>query len=861
MTAATAVTLVLFAAMITPGGGRSRTSRRVALAVVVVSVLGTGALAAAAASGGAATGAKEPVRRTIWGETKPLNAPGQDMTLQQVVIEPGAQLPEHFHEGTQLANIRSGVLTYHAVSGSVAVTRADGSNETVTGPGTVKLRRGDWIVEPESLVHYGENQGSKPVVLELVALLHDGAPLSTATGDVPDTTPLQLATLLTSESRTLYQTGPDAATTYGWNRLLGAATVDGQEVTIELLASVAYTSGSGPFSGFVTIRFPDGSSLALSMQGATVARPDGADASFAATLGVDRRHRHLRRRLRARHVHRLAARRARRTGERNLRPRPRQESRMTMRRSLRMIATVATATVDARRRAAVSGVGCRGGRQGTGGDDRRDRADRRRAHQLRPGHPRLGRARGAAGERRADGPGLDDQGRARSTTPPTRRRARARRSKLAADPTVVAVVGPYNSGVAEAVLPVLSERGVALISPSNTLTSLTLGADPAKPKRPYANYFRLVGPDSLQAAFLARAGARRRLLHRGGGERDQSGVEGPGRPLRRRVRQGGRDHVGAQDRPRQRDRGAVRGVHHRRIPGEARSGVLRWRVQRGRHAAERLVRGRAHRAADGWRRDERPRLHHRGGPARRRLVRERGGCADRDTPRRRPVPRRVPRRGVHHRSHRLRPLRLRRRQHRDLDPRTTGEGQEGDPVGREGEGDQRRAAGRRHRPHRPDRVRRLRRHARPALHPLPGGGLAGDLGRATGGLTTDRARGQATAAPSNTAAFTPRRASSARNGAAVTAWPEPEGTGLGRRRPGARRLASQATDDAEHGAGGDRGALDHAVDDGGTRRRPVGPTPRPGPSPSSRRCRSRASGQPGGWGRSRLDGPAHPGGR
>jgi branched-chain amino acid transport system substrate-binding protein len=75
--------------------------------------------------------------------------------------------------------------------------------------------------------------------------------------------------------------------------------------------------------------------------------------------------------------------------------------------------------------------------------------------------------------------------------------------KLAADPTVVAVVGPYNSGVAEKAVPVLAAKNIALVSPSNTLTSLTLGVDPAKPKRPYASYFRLVGPDSLQAVFLA----------------------------------------------------------------------------------------------------------------------------------------------------------------------------------------------------------------------------------------------------------------------------------------------------------------------------------------------------------------------
>ena len=75
--------------------------------------------------------------------------------------------------------------------------------------------------------------------------------------------------------------------------------------------------------------------------------------------------------------------------------------------------------------------------------------------------------------------------------------------KLAADPTVVAVVGPYNSGVAQSVLPVLAKRGIALISPSNTLTSLTLGDNAAEIARPFPDYFRLVGPDSLQAQFLA----------------------------------------------------------------------------------------------------------------------------------------------------------------------------------------------------------------------------------------------------------------------------------------------------------------------------------------------------------------------
>ena len=76
---------------------------------------------------------------------------------------------------------------------------------------------------------------------------------------------------------------------------------------------------------------------------------------------------------------------------------------------------------------------------------------------------------------------------------------------LVADPEVIGVVGPYNSGVAEAALPALAAADLALVSPSNTLSSLTLGPDPANPVRPYDTYFRMVASDALQAPFLAKS--------------------------------------------------------------------------------------------------------------------------------------------------------------------------------------------------------------------------------------------------------------------------------------------------------------------------------------------------------------------
>lgn len=73
---------------------------------------------------------------------------------------------------------------------------------------------------------------------------------------------------------------------------------------------------------------------------------------------------------------------------------------------------------------------------------------------------------------------------------------------LAADPSVIGVVGTYNSGVATVVQPVLASAGILMISPGNTNPTLTLGPDPSQPVRPFSNYFRLVVPDSIQGAEL-----------------------------------------------------------------------------------------------------------------------------------------------------------------------------------------------------------------------------------------------------------------------------------------------------------------------------------------------------------------------
>lgn len=74
---------------------------------------------------------------------------------------------------------------------------------------------------------------------------------------------------------------------------------------------------------------------------------------------------------------------------------------------------------------------------------------------------------------------------------------RAAAQSLVTDPRLMGVVGTYNSGVATEVAPVLQAGGVVMISPGNTDPEIT------RPVRRFANYFRVVVPDTIQGSVLA----------------------------------------------------------------------------------------------------------------------------------------------------------------------------------------------------------------------------------------------------------------------------------------------------------------------------------------------------------------------
>jgi branched-chain amino acid transport system substrate-binding protein len=76
-------------------------------------------------------------------------------------------------------------------------------------------------------------------------------------------------------------------------------------------------------------------------------------------------------------------------------------------------------------------------------------------------------------------------------------------SKLAADDTVIGVVGTYNSSVAQVVQPILAAKKIPQVSPANTNPALTVGDNAAAPKRQFDSYFRVCTTDALQGPYGA----------------------------------------------------------------------------------------------------------------------------------------------------------------------------------------------------------------------------------------------------------------------------------------------------------------------------------------------------------------------
>lgn len=129
---------------------------------------------------------QEPVVRESLAESNnPRGATDRVLGLSRVTVQPGAELALHHHEGTQIARIEQGTLSYTVESGEVRVKAGDpgaGTAEliqTVEAGETAKIRAGQWIVEQPSDIHRAANRGKREIVIYLATLLRKGAPPST----------------------------------------------------------------------------------------------------------------------------------------------------------------------------------------------------------------------------------------------------------------------------------------------------------------------------------------------------------------------------------------------------------------------------------------------------------------------------------------------------------------------------------------------------------------------------------------------------------------------------------------------------------------------------------------------------------
>jgi quercetin dioxygenase-like cupin family protein len=162
-----------------PRAGSARRLRRAA-ALLVLPLVWPGAGCGGRSASSPPTGGAAAKREALGGQRNPIGAPGRTLGLARVVIPPSATLPLHRHEGSQVAYVERGTLTYTVVRGAVEVMRGSPDARPARvrriGPGTTgTITAGQWIIEDPGDVHRAANRGRVAVVVLLSSLLRSGA--------------------------------------------------------------------------------------------------------------------------------------------------------------------------------------------------------------------------------------------------------------------------------------------------------------------------------------------------------------------------------------------------------------------------------------------------------------------------------------------------------------------------------------------------------------------------------------------------------------------------------------------------------------------------------------------------------------
>jgi quercetin dioxygenase-like cupin family protein len=146
------------------------------------------ALAAAYAAGANGRPSAQAVRESLAQVVNPAGAKGRTLGLARVTIPAHTALAQHRHPGTQIAYIQSGTLTYTVKTGSVPLYRGAADDKprlirTVKAGHSGTVLAGDWVIERPGTIHFGANNGSRPLVILLATLFRDGRPPSIPVAD------------------------------------------------------------------------------------------------------------------------------------------------------------------------------------------------------------------------------------------------------------------------------------------------------------------------------------------------------------------------------------------------------------------------------------------------------------------------------------------------------------------------------------------------------------------------------------------------------------------------------------------------------------------------------------------------------
>ena len=128
------------------------------------------------------------VSATLLSSAETSVAPGHELSLRRVTIEPGGGIPAHTHPGALVIYLESGTWGYTALDEGTQLTRAatngtPGPTEEMAVGEEIILNSGDWIyVEDPSDDIW--NVGKEPVVLLIAGLTRVGEPFTTIMTDM-----------------------------------------------------------------------------------------------------------------------------------------------------------------------------------------------------------------------------------------------------------------------------------------------------------------------------------------------------------------------------------------------------------------------------------------------------------------------------------------------------------------------------------------------------------------------------------------------------------------------------------------------------------------------------------------------------